>query len=836
MKLSCSWLNEFVKIDDIDPGELCLKLTMSTSEIEGFEEVGDDLQNVVVGKIVEVNRHPGSDKLFLTRIDVGGPVLDIISGAPNTRKDTFVPVALIGAKLPDGTKVRRAKIRGVESFGIVCSEKELGVSDDHTGLWILDDEVIHQPLLKPGAQVASLFPTKDYIFEIDNKSITNRPDLWGHYGFARELAAIYGRKLNPVYSSDQVDEVLNAAGGRHIDVQIDDEKLCPRYTAIMLGNIQVRKSSYTVRRRLYTLGVRPIYNTVDVTNYVMLEIGQPLHAFDASQIAKGRIIVRRAHEGELVTTLDGMERKLKGDSLLITDPEKAVAIAGIMGGLNSEISDVTNDIIIEAANFNPVSIRRTALRLGLRTEASNRFEKSLDPELTVMGIAGSVKLIKKMLPQAVILSPLSDANLSKGKKIEIHLDPDWVSRMLGVQVEKKRIVKILRSLQFEVNETDSKKMMVTVPSFRATKDVSIPNDLVEEVGRIYGYDNINPDLPRISNDPPYRDDLVSFMREVKLLLSNELSLTEVYTYSFQDDSVLTHFYPGQTPFLNIKNPVSTNMVRLRRSLIPGLYSLVEKNILYKNEFSLFEIGSVYNPEGPGTDKNSGLPDERKMASALIVRKTGGSSVFFEIKGMLEVFFQKLYLTGAEFVTFDSLKKYGRCYDLNSIGDIGVYHSGRRALLADEDICFGIASELNPGLLGRVGIDFNIYRAAIFDIDLGLLMESVQRANKAKKYSRLPRYPEVVLAFAVVVDEEVSVREVREYILSRKMERKGTSLSLIERAALFDIYRGKPLPQGKKNLAFNVYYRRDDRTLTEKEANIVHEDIAERIRKHGWELR
>ncbi len=836
MKLSCSWLNEFVKIDDIDPRELCLKLTMSTSEIEGFEEVGDDLQNVVVGKIVEVNRHPGSDKLFLARIDVGGSVLDIISGAPNTRKDTFVPVALIGAKLPDGTKVRRAKIRGVESFGIVCSEKELGVSDDHTGLWILDDEVIHQHLLKPGAQVASLFPTKDYIFEIDNKSITNRPDLWGHYGFAREIAAIYGRKLNPVYSSDQIEEVLKAKGSRHVDVQIEDEELCPRYTAIMLGNIQVGKSSYTVRRRLYTLGVRPIYNTVDVTNYVMLEIGQPLHAFDASQIAQGRIIVRRAREGELVTTLDGIERKLKGDSLLITDPEKAVAVAGVMGGLNSEISDVTNDIIIEAANFNPVSTRRTALRLGLRTEASNRFEKSLDPELTVMGITGSVKLIKKMLPQAVILSPLIDANLSKRKKIEIPLDPDRVSKMLGVQVEKKRIVKILRSLQFEVDEIDSRKMMVTVPSFRATKDVSIANDLVEEVGRIYGYDNISPDLPRISNDPPYRDDLVSFMREVKLLLSNELSLTEVYTYSFQDNSVLTHFYPVQTSFLKIKNPVSTSMVRLRRSLIPGLYALVEKNILYKNEFSLFELGSVYNPGGPGTDKNSGLPDERKMVSALIVRKTEGSSAFFEIKGMLETFFQKLYLTGAEFAALDSLKKYRSRFDLKSIGDPGVYHSGRRALLADEDICFGIASELNPRLLGKVGIDFNIYRAAIFDIDLGLLMESVQRASKAKKYSRLPRYPEVVLAFAVVVDEEVSVREVREYILSRKTERKDTSSSLIEKVELFDIYRGKSLPQGKKNLAFNVYYRRGDRTLTEKEATIVHEDIAKEIRKHGWELR
>jgi phenylalanyl-tRNA synthetase beta chain len=835
MKISYNWLSEFVDIADIDPAEVGHKLTMSTSEIEGVEEVGSDLENVVVGKILDVKQHPQADKLYLTRIDVGKEVLDIISGAPNTKKDKHIPVALIGARLPGGLKVKKAKLRGVESYGIVCSERELGVSEDHTGLWILDDEMVGPGQLKPGTLVSSLFPTRDHIIEIDNKSVTNRPDLWGHYGFAREVAAIFGRKLKPVYAPELIEEVSSSDGDDRVEIVIEDKELCPRYTAIMLGGVEVKKSSYTVRRRLFTLGVRPIYNIVDVTNYVMLETGQPLHAFDATQIANNKIIVRRAKEGELVTTLDGTERKLTKEALLITDPEKAVAVAGVMGGLNSEISDLTEKIIIEAANFNPVSIRRTALRLGLRTEASNRFEKSLDPELTVLGIVGTVKMIKEMLPGASIISPLIDADYSEKESIKIPLDTGWVSRMLGVPVEKKKIFDILRSLQFGVEEK-GEKAVVTVPSFRATKDVSIPHDLVEEVGRIYGYDNITAKLPRIYNEPPYEDLLVSFIRQIKRLFSKELSLSEVYTYSFYDDSILDLFYPKKTPFLKLKNPVSAGMERLRRNLIPGLYSLVEKNILIKNEFSIYEAGSVYNPGKKGDEEGKGLPDERQMASAMIVRKTGGASVFFELKGKLEALFLKLDMTGVEFKPYESAGSYSRCFDMSSLGSSDVYHQGRRAVLVDGDTCFGFISELNPRLLGRVGIDFNTCRAAVFDLDLRLLMERAQKNQKEKKYKSIPKYPEVVLAFAVVVDEDVPVIDVKDFIQTSDPGKKGDSPSLLDRLELFDIYRGKPLPGGKKNLAFNVYYRRDDRTLTEKEANVVHENIAKKIREHGWELR
>lgn len=844
MKLSYRWLSEFVKIDDIEPEKVALQLTMSTSEIEDVEETGDDLEKVVVGKILQVKAHPDSDHLFLTKIDVGNEILDIVSGAPNTKKDTYVPVALVGAVLPGGTRVQKTKLRGYLSCGMVCSEKELGVSDDHSGLWILDQENVDG--LKPGMRISSLFPTKDFIIDIDNKSITNRPDLWSHYGFARELAAIYGKKLAPVYPPDAMDMVYGAKGSEGIEIQIDDPVLCPRYTALVVGGIRVRKSSFLVRRRLYTLGVRPIYNIVDVTNYVMLEIGQPLHAFDASQIAQEKIIVRRARENEVITTLDGVQRELTEDTLLITDPVKSVAVAGVMGGLNSEISDVTEKIIIEAANFNPTNIRRTAVRLGLRTEASNRFEKSLDPELTVLGIVGSMYRIKQELVDAFALSPLLDRDLSEKKNIRIPLDIGWVSRLLGEQVEKNKVVSILSSLQFGIEDDGGERITVTVPSFRATKDISIPQDLVEEVGRIHGYGNIEPRLPHIENAPPLRQPIVRFERRMKTLIAERLAMTEVYTYSFQEDRDIERFYSDADSFVTLKNPVSTALSRLRRSLIPGLFALVERNIAFRNEFSIFEIGSVYVPRAKAevtqerrhriSRDGVTLPDERCMAAGLLLRRPGSSTVFFVLKGKVAVLLQALGLHEVEFLPFDAIDKFERRYALSNLGNLQMFHPGRRTLMTIGGSAFGMISELNPKLLRDAGVDFNELRAAVFDIDLDLLLGIVQEAESAKKYQKLPKYPEVSLALAVVVDESVSVREVHDFILSQEFEVDGVSSRLMERVELFDVYRGKPLEEHTKNIAFNLFYRRNDRTLTEKEANLVHEELAQRIRDNGWELR
>jgi len=592
--------------------------------------------------------------------------------------------------------------------------------------------------------------------------------------------------------------------------------------------------------------VRPIYNIVDITNYVMLEIGQPLHAFDASQIAESKIIVRRAKKDEAITTLDGVRRKLNEDTLLITDPVKSVAVAGVMGGLNSEISDVTEKIVVEAANFNPTSIRRTAVRLGLRTEASNRFEKSLDPELTVLGIVGSMHRIKLELADAFALSPLLDRDLSEKKNIRIPLDIRWVSRLLGEKVEKKKVVSILRSLQFGIDDDGGERIAVTVPSFRATKDVSIPQDLVEEVGRVYGYENIEPRLPRIENDPPLSHPIVRFERRMKTLIAERLRMTEVYTYSFQEDSDIERFYSHDHLFVTLQNPVSAGMSRLRRSLIPGLFALVERNSTYRNDYSVFEVGSVYIPRKENETvrekryrvRRDGvtLPDERLMAAGLVIRNSGRRPVFFELKGKVALLFRALGLSRVEFFPFEAIDTFEKRYPLTNLGNLQMFHPGRRALMTAGDSAVGIISELNPKLLRDIGMDFNELRVAVFDIDLELLLGIVQSAESSKKYKKLPKYPEVSLALAVVVDESVSVREVYDFILSQKFEIQGISSRLMERVELFDVYRGKPLEEHTKNLAFNLFYRRNDRTLTEKEANIVHEELARRIRDNGWELR
>jgi phenylalanyl-tRNA synthetase beta chain len=515
-----------------------------------------------------------------------------------------------------------------------------------------------------------------------------------------------------------------------------------------------------------------------------------------------------------------------------------VAVAGVMGGLNSEISDITERIIIEAANFNPVCIRRTAVRIGLRTEASNRFEKSLDPELTALGIVGSVYRIKEELPKASVLSGFLDVNFSKVKSINIPLNIDWASKLLGTVIDKKRVVDILTSLQFGIDEKDDKNMMVRVPTFRATKDVSIPQDLVEEIGRIFGYGNIKPVLPRIENFPPRKDELVQLISRMKQLFASELSMTEVYTYSFQEDKDIERFYREDFLFLRLKNPVSNDMSRLRRSIVPSLFSVIEKNISFKDEFSLFEIGSVYIPckSLKGKKDDVTLPDEREMAVGAMLKRSKEGEVFFDMKGKLEVLCERLNIKGTEFVAFEKAGSYERCIDISNLGELHLYHPGRRALLVYEKTAFAVVCELNPKLLRDIGIDFSEYRIAFFTIDLRLLIDGVVGERKEKKYRKIPKYPEVSLALAVVVDEDISVREVENFILSRREKKTRDRDSILERVELFDIYRGKPLARGKKNLAFNVYYRREDRTLTEKEALIIHEDIAKKIRDHGWDLR
>lgn len=824
MKLSCRWLGEYVRIDDIDPEEIGLRLTMSTSEIEDVQPVGSPLKGVVVGRILEVKPHPDSDHLFVTRVSVGKETVQVVSGAPNTRENTHVPVALEGAVLP-GITVKKAKLRGVESRGMACSERELGVSDDHSGLWILDDEGFGPGKLEPGVPLSDLVRTADYILDIDNKSITNRPDLWSHYGFARELSAIFERELAPLCPAKDLEMVTGASGPVDVKVEVRDPDLCRRYSAIRMEGIRIERSPVHLRYRLSSLGVRPISNIVDVTNYVMLLTGQPLHAFDADKVS-GHIVVRRAAENEQVVTLDGQKRTMPPDALLIADLEKPIGIAGVMGAENSEIDENSSRIIIESANFDPVNIRRTALSLGLRTEASNRFEKSLDPRLTMSGLACSVASIRSLVSGSSIASPLADADHALSEPIRIPLDTGWVSRMLGVEISPERAHTILTSLQFEVEEKDGGQMVVTVPSFRSQKDVTIKQDLVEEIGRVYGYNNVTPKDPLISSTMPRRDELLFFLEKVRRHLSGDAALVEVYTYSFQEDGVLDLFYDPDFDFVTLQNPVSSTLSRLRRSLIPGLFGLVEKNTLGREHLGIYEVGTTYHPLHGGTGE---LPVQPRTAAALLVAPKGDRPVFFKLKGKLEALLGVLGLGDVRFDPVQENRDKAERFNHGGLGDMRGLHPGRSALASAGGEVFGILSELNPELLQKAGVDFNHFRAAVFELDAQVLQQlSLAEASK-KRFTPIPRYPAVSMDMAVVVDEPVSAREVHDFIESCESD-------LIEQVKLFDIYRGKPLAGGKKSMAFQITYRHLERTLTEQEAKKVHDSIVAALARKGWELR
>ncbi|MFW6181936.1 MAG: phenylalanine--tRNA ligase subunit beta, partial [Spirochaetota bacterium] len=530
-----------------------------------------------------------------------------------------------------------------------------------------------------------------------------------------------------------------------------------------------------------------------------------------------------------LVTLDGQARRMPRGALLIADPRKPVGIAGIMGGSNSEIDRDTTGIVIESANFNAVNIRRTALALGLRTEASNRFEKSLDPELTLTGLACCLSLILGLVQEARAASPLTDVYPGPPRRPVIDLDARWTADMIGAPVGSERIHKILSSLQFEVEDRGEGQLRVTVPSFRAQKDVTIKQDLVEEVGRVYGYDNVTPADPVITSTTPLRDELQAFIRELRRTLSGDAALTEVYTYSFQEDGILDLFYPREDRedggFVLLRNPVSSTLSRLRRSLVPGLYGLIERNAVLRERIGIYEIGATFHP--PSTAGK--LPEQRQTAAALMLEPAGDRPVFYRLKGKLELLLDKLGLPGARFAAAEQEREAALGFNRGGLGGLDGLHPGRTALATAGGRVFGVLGELHPRLLKEAGVDFHYLRAAVLELDAALLQELVSGRAAEKKYTPIPRYPEVTMAVAVVVDEQVQAQQVLDFIRTYPSE-------LLSRVRLFDIYRGKPLPEGKKSLAFEIRYRRHDRTLTDQEAKAVHEGIAAGMRERGWELR
>lgn len=801
MYISYNWLKDFVKIPaKIKPVEVAAALTSHTVEVEGLTRQAERFDKVVVGRVLEVNPHPNADRLRLTVVDVKTKKLDIVCGAPNVAAGQLVPVALVGATLPNGATIAESLIRGEKSCGMICAEDELGLGDNHEGIMVLGEKA------KVGEPFAKYLKVDDVIFEVDNKSLSNRPDLLNHYGLARELAAIFERPLAPYEKFYQIKWDFPAAKEAKFSVTVEESDLCPRYLAVRVDNIKVEESPAWLKERLVAIGQRPVNNIVDLTNYVMFDCGQPLHAFAADNIKK--IVVRRANRDEVLETLDEKERTLGDEDLVISDGAQALAVAGAMGGLASAIKPATTSLILEAANFSAAAIRRTAQRLNLRTEASVRFEKSLDPNLAPIALFRFLTLLKKLCPTLTLGSPLIDIDKTKAADTIIDLDLNWLTDKIGQDLPRATVVDGLRRLGFAVANDASAPMIlkVTVPSWRATKDIARPEDLAEEVLRLYGYDAVPSRLPVLSLSVPEINEERRIERRVKEILALRFALNEVYNYSFVGEETLKKLDIDFFQHLKLINPLAGTQSLLRQSLVPGLVGNVKTNQFKSEAFGFFEIGSVFfNAPGRLPKDSAGetfLPyQEKRLGLAL----AGSGNLFGNLKGVVAGLLVNLHP--------DLEIEYAEVDHRPGWAD---------ASLAAKIMVGGEALGIVAGLSVTASREFNLKLGAVFaEINFTRLAEIVL-SRPAFRFQEAPKYPPVRRDVAFVVSEE---------ILYNNLKREMIGFSpLIRSVELFDIYIGDKLPARQKSLAFHIVYRSDEKTLTAVEVDKLQQDLIDRLAK------
>ncbi len=799
MKISLNWLKDFVAVPSkISAEDIGSKLMLSTVELEGIEKRGEILDKILVGEVKECKKHPNADRLSVTKVDIGGgKILNIVCGAPNVAAGQKVAVALPGVVLPNGLKMERREVRGIMSEGMICAEDELGLGTLHAGIMVLPATV------KIGKKLSEVLEASDVIFEVDNKSLSNRPDLWGHYGMAREVAALLNQKLKK-YNPQKIKAPAKPA--LKFEVKVQDKKLCPRYVGVVVENIKIAPSPEWLRWRLEAVGVRAINNIVDITNYVMIELGQPLHAFDFNKVEGDKaktIIVRTAKEGERIVLLDGTEKNLKAGMLVIADAKKAVALAGIMGGKNSEIDNQTVTIVLESANFDFTNIRKTSGVLGLRTEASMRFEKGLDPNLAEWGIGKALALISEIIPEARIKSKIVDVKNFKLNPPPVKLSIDYFSNKVGQLIPSGKIASILKGLGFGV-KISGKNLTVKVPTWRATKDISAADDLVEEVARIYGYDNIKPEMPKASIIPPEINKSRTVEKIVKNILAKGLEMNEVYNYSFADEKVLRQagFDPGK--HIKLKNSIAKNLSHLRQSLLPNLILNISQNQYFSDKIRLFELGTIFYPQAGQyrKDRRSGefLPQQDKSLVGMILDK-GSEAPFYEAKDTLAAVLSDMHIS----CQFSPWK-----------GETPPWAHPARALQINvQGKTLGIVTELNPKIQKNFGIK---HRVGLFGINFD---ELVRLYSDDIIYSPVPKYPAIELDLAAIIPHKTAWAEVLKSIFE-------VENNLVKDVRLFDVYEGKGVGEGMKSVAFRVVYQSEGRTLKLEEAKKIEEKIIQKL--------
>ena len=810
MKVSYRWLGRHVDLTGIPPEKVVEDLTLSTCEVEGLERFLPHLHDVVVGFVKAREKHPDADKLSRCTVDVGdGTLRTIVCGAPNVDAGQKVAVALPGTELPGGIKIKKSKIRGVESEGMICSERELGLGDEHSGIWVLPAEA---PLGKPVDEALGM---QDWVIEIDNKSLTHRPDLWGHRGLAAEIAAMHGQKLAPLPSA------LPAAGkGTSVPVRIDTPN-CSRYLAVPIDGVASRRSPDWLRALLFAVGQRPIDLLVDLSNFVMLDLGQPNHVFDRSRLSPEGIAVRNARAGETLKTLDGVERKLTAEDMLICSGDAPVALAGVMGGDGSKVEGATDKLLLEVASFHFASVRRTAQRLALRTDSSARFEKQLDPTLPFAAAAHYLKLLQEIEPRASIPAPPTDAGTWTDPARTLRLRPERARSLLGAELSDERMGEILANLGFGVHKTAG-GFDVRVPSARATKDITLEQDLVEEIGRIHRYGNI-PER-RMSGEiaPPPRDEAWNRRMLARALadrLAGAARFHETLSYSFVSDELVAQLGLSEQRFVSVVNPVAEGLSKIRRHVLPSLLEKLAGNRRACADVRLFEIGKGYQPEYASTRGEPREVHELAVVWAGEPRKDArfDATRFAELRGLLDDLVvalgrEKLAWQAAPRELVPSWAHPGMCL---------VGRSGTQ-----EDALVTLAP-LEPGLARALGLAGELAsEVAAAELSLDVLLAA---ASAGSRYKPLPKFPLVKVDVAAAAASDVPAGA-----LAAALERAGKGL--VDALELFDVYSGPNLGAGKRSLAWHVTLRSDARTLTDEDVAKYLQRVERELGTAGAELR
>ncbi len=812
MKLSLNWIKDFVKLpDDLTMSQLAFDLTMSTVEVEGVHDLGKQFEGIVVGVINEVLPHPNADKLRVCRVDIGAEdIKEIVCGGSNLEAGMKVVVACPGAMVRwhgegEPVEIKNTKLRGVASFGMICAAVEVGLAD----LFPTDDDHAIMDIsyldVKPGVNLADALELNDMILEIDNKSMTNRPDLWGHYGIARELAALYEL---PLRTLEKYEPETDAA----FDVRITDSERCPRYIGAKIENLSVKPSPFYMQSRLWRVGLRPINALVDITNYVMLAVGQPTHVFDSNHIID-HIEVRRAGDDEKLQLLNDKEIALCSDDLVIADKEGAVALAGVMGGAKDSVLPDTESVVLEVANFNSHGVRRTALRYDNRTEASARYEKAIDPERCDQAVTLSMELFKELFPEMKVTA-YTDSYVNKLVNKEIDVDFEWLDRRLGMRIPQEVVADKLGRLGFEVSFTES-GMHIVVPTWRSTGDVSIKADIMEEVARMYGYENFQPTSITTTFDGAINQLDVDLVRKIKEYLAFRCNMQEIFTYPWMTDTFVNALIPDMSEVLALSTPPSPSEKYIRSTLLPNICKAIVKNERNFSEFAVFEEAKIFRDCSYTReyDEKEALPYERRhLGCAFVGSPDNVTELFRTAKGVIGMMPRYTHMEEFTFKKEEKPFWADETVWLNIF--LGEKKIGDLALLSHK---------------AKTDCGIKVVSAVLVELDMDALVPFKSRTNR---FVHIPEFPLNEYDLSFLVDSMTKWEDIYGACMSKKSDD-----SLLRDVKFVDEYKGKQIPAGKKSVTIRLVIGSSEKTLTGEEIEAAAKSVLKKLTKTlGAEIR